>query len=167
MGQNQRRNDMCSGWPDSLVGLGRGIREKERGERRVWIEREAGHMQWVAGFSCRSEVLRKTEVWLPSILPHKLLPVRTSKTQVETRVWGVWGARERGAVQLVQWDRRLLHVAAVDSALQELVDLSLLRKPRQRWRRWERGMRLCVFEKKLWLTLLGLTAFQLNTWPQV
>ena len=35
MGWNQQRNGVCSGWPDSLAGLGRGIREKERGERRV------------------------------------------------------------------------------------------------------------------------------------
>ena len=33
MGRNRQRNDMCSGWPDSLAGLGGGIREKERGER--------------------------------------------------------------------------------------------------------------------------------------
>ena len=35
MGRNRRRNGVCSGWLDSLAGLGGGIREKERGERRV------------------------------------------------------------------------------------------------------------------------------------
>ena len=29
-------------------------------------------------------------------------------------------------------------------------------------RRWERGVRVCVFEKKQRLTLLGLTGLQLN-----
>ena len=80
-----------------------GRRDKRERERR-----EAGHVQWVAGFSCRSEVRRKIKVWPLSILPHKLLPIRT---------------------------------ATVDSASQELAGLSLLRKPRQRWRGWERGVR--------------------------
>ena len=42
MGQNQwrgkgvkRRNSVCSGWPDSLASLGKGMKEKERGERQV------------------------------------------------------------------------------------------------------------------------------------
>ena len=30
MGRNRQRNGVCSGWPNSLASLRRGIREKER-----------------------------------------------------------------------------------------------------------------------------------------
>ena len=133
-----------------------------------WGGISKGGSGWRGGMEIWSGEIDRYCMWPPSIPPHKVLPVRTSEPQVETQVWGVWGEREWGAVQLVRWDRRLLHVAAVDSASQDLAGLSLLRK--QRWRRWDRGVRLCVFEKKVWLTLLGLTTPHLTrswrTWPQ-
>ena len=37
-------------------------RERERRDASLNRKREAGHVQWVVKFSCRSKVLRKTEV---------------------------------------------------------------------------------------------------------
>ena len=67
---------------------------------------------------------------------------------------------------MVRWDRQLLHVAAIDSTSQALAGMSLLRK--QRWRRWERGVRLfCCCGWEAWGCLanainIRLTALHLK-----
>ena len=85
-----------------------------------WGGISKGGSGWRGGMEIWSGEIDRCCMWLPSIPPHKVLPVRTSEPQVETQVWGVWGEREWGAVQLVRWDRWL----------EFLTSLSLLRKQR-------------------------------------